>query len=257
MTDPARLPSSEDFAAAADWWREAGLDHDFACDATDWLAPPPVSDPDNDAAAGALPPPLKGAAPAPAEIVSPIRFGGDQAHWPQELSAFAPWWLTDPAVELGGTGPRIAPRGNARPALMVIVAHPEAEDRDTLLSGQEGRLLNGFLRAAAIAPDQIYIASVLPRFAAAPDWPQIKASGAAEVLAHHIALVSPQRLLLLGDSIPPLLGHGTAQEGKSLPAFNHKGREYPYVGAKGLARMLRSAVHRRDLWQSWLDGTDG
>ena len=154
---------------------------------------------------------------------------------------------------------RQAPSGRLllTPALMVIVAHPEEVDHDTLLSGPEGGLLAGFLRAASIAPDQAYIASVLPRFTAAPDWSQIKTSGAANVLAHHIALAAPQRLLLLGDSIPPLLGHGTAQEGKSLRAFNHKGRDYPYVGAKGLARMLRSAAHRRDLWQGWLDGTDG
>lgn len=257
MTDPASLPSHEDFAGAADWWRDAGLEHGFADDATDWLAPPPVSDADMAAAAGASPPPVRPAAAAPVEIASPVRFGGDEAEWPQDLAGFAPWWLSNPAVELGGTGPRVAPRGRAQPALMVIVAHPEEEDRDTLLSGPEGRLLAGFLRAASIAPDQAYIASVLPRFTAAPDWSQINASGAADVLAHHVALAAPQRLLLLGDSIPPLLGHGTAQEGKSLRAFNHKGRDYPYVGAKGLARMLRSAAHRRDLWQSWLDGTDG
>ncbi|QYU70242.1 hypothetical protein J4558_09040 [Leptolyngbya sp. 15MV] len=28
------LPQADDFAAALDWWREAGVDHDFADQAT-------------------------------------------------------------------------------------------------------------------------------------------------------------------------------------------------------------------------------
>lgn len=257
MSDPATLPSREDFAAAADWWREAGLDQQFADDATDWLAPPPLSE------AEAAPAPPAAAAekaapknePAAAENSAP--FGGDEAQWPQDLGQFASWWLNDATLEIGGTGPRVAPRGPARPALMVVIAHPEEQDRDTLLSGPQGQLLGGFLRAAGISPDAVYCAALLPRFTAAPDWPRIEAVGAGAVLAHHIGLVAPERIVFFGRNIPPLLGHGMAQEGKSLPGFNHKGRSFPYVEAQGLARMLRSAAVRRDFWQSWLDGTDG
>lgn len=261
-TETGRLPDEEDFAAAIDWWREAGVDCDFSDDATDWLAPAPQAAPPASAKAAlpdpvAAPPPARTPPPPPVENTSPVQFGGEEATWPGDLAAFTGWWLEEPSLETGGTGPRIAPRGAANPEVMVIVAHPEEQDRDQLLSGMEGRLLAGFLRAAGIAPEQAYLASLLPRFTAAPDWPLLAASGCGAVLAHHISLVQPKRILVLGRNIPPLLGHDTAQEGKSLRCFNHKGRSFPYVESQGLARLLRSAAARRHLWRSWLDGTDG
>ena len=260
MTDPAPLPSREDFAAAIEWWRDSGVDYDFCDDVTDWLAPPPASANEADASlapeALSAPPPIA-RSPLPVEIASPVRFGGEEPDWPTELAGFADWWLREPSLELGGTGPRIAPRGNAQPRLMVVIAHPEEQDQTELLSGAQGRLLSGILRAAGIAAEQTYVASVLPRFTAAPDWPQIASARAGAVLAHHIGLVQPERILFLGRNIPSLLGHAMAQEGKSLLRFNHKGRSIPYVEGQGLARLLRSAAVRRDFWQSWLDGTDG
>lgn len=266
MTETAtatdRLPSEEDFAAALDWWREAGVDCDFHDDLTEWLAAPvsegPVQAPqpvDPEPAQSA--PPARRAPPPPVENSSPVLFGGEEGGWPTDLSAFAQWWLEHPSLETGGSGPRVAPRGIAGAELMVIVAHPEEQDRDVLLSGPEGALLSGFLRAAGIAPDQAYLASLLPRFSAAPYWPQLAQNGCGAVLAHHIGLVAPKRILFLGRNIPPLLGHDMAQDGKTLRQFNHKGRSFPYVEGQGLARMLRSAALRRNLWHSWLDGTDG
>ena len=261
-TPNGRLPDEADFAAAIDWWREAGVDCDFSDDVTDWLTPAPEAA--APAPAGiqatshaASPPSARSAPPLPVENTSPVRFGGDEASWPGDLAAFGAWWLAEPSLETGGTGPRIAPHGPAQPDLMVIVDHPEEADRDRLLSASEGRLLAGFLRAAGVAAENVYLASLLPRFTAAPDWSALGANGCDAVLAHHIGLVQPKRILVLGRNIPPLLGHDTAQEGKSLRCFNHKGRSFPCVEGQGLARLLRSAAARRDLWQSWLDGTDG
>lgn len=259
-TETGRLPGEADFAAALDWWREAGLDCDFADDATDWLAKPDPAGPAAPAAEAPAPAPAaaparSSAQPLPVENASPVRFGGEEAGWPTDLAAFHAWWMAEASLETGGTGPRIAPRGVAQADLMVIVAHPEEHDRETLLSGPEGALLGGFLRAAGIPPERAYLASLLPRFSAAPDWPALRQSGCGGLLAHHVALVQPARLLVLGRNIPPLLGHDTTQEGKTLRCFNHKGRSFPYVEGEGLAVLLRKAARRRDLWQSWLDGT--
>lgn len=261
-SETGRLPSEEDFAAALDWWRDAGVDYDFSEDVTEWLDAPvaeTVARPSAEAAAAPVPTAAapQRTPPVPVENASPVRFGGDDSDWPSDPAAFARWWLENPSLEIGGTGPRVAPRGPSSPDLMVIVAHPEEQDRDRLLSGPEGNLLAGFLRAAGLAYDRAYLATALPRFTPAPDWAQITASGCGEVLAHHIGLVEPKRILFLGRNIPPLLGHGMAQDGKTLRCFNHKGRSFPYVEGQGLARMLRSAALRRNLWQSWLDGTDG
>lgn len=262
-TDTGRLPGEADFAAALDWWREAGVDCDFADDATDWLADrvaEPVASPANAAAdpAPVQPSPSRApTTPTPVENASPARFGGEETSWPATLGAIAEWWMAESSLETGGTGPRIPPRGVAEPDLMVIVAHPEEQDSASLLSGMQGRLLAGFFRAAGIAPERAYIASLLPRFTAAPEWPHLGAIGCGAVLAHHIDLVQPKRILFLGRNIPPLLGHDMAQEGKTLRCFNHKGSSFPCVEGQGLARLLRSAAARRALWQSWLDGTDG
>lgn len=260
-TDMGRLPGEQDFAAALDWWREAGVDCDFADDATDWLAErvaePVASRAGEPSAAPPVQAPRAPVPPPPVENASPVRFGGEEHSWPTSLPAFADWWMIEPSLEAGGTGPRVPPRGVAEPDLMVIVAHPEEQDSASLLSDIQGRLLAGFLRAAGIAPERTYVASLLPRFTAAPDWPHLAAIGCGVVLAHHIDLVQPKRILFLGRNIPPLLGHDMAQEGKTLRCFNHKGRSFPCVEGQGLARLLRSAAARRALWQSWLDGTDG
>lgn len=258
MSEPARPPAREEIAAAIEWWRDAGVDNLYHDDATAWLAqgePAPAAAP-----TPAVEPPV---APGPRLAQRPVEeiarppFGGPEQGWPDRLDRFAPWWLAEPALEIGGTGPRIAPRGLAEPPLMVVVAHPEEEDRDTLLSGEQGRLLLGFLRAAGLEAERVYLASLLPRFTAAPDWVAAAMAGAGKVLAHHIGLVSPQRLLILGGNILPLLGNDTAQEGKTSRHFNHKGRSFPFVEGQGPARLLRSAAARRALWHSWLDGTDG
>ncbi|WP_324260634.1 hypothetical protein U4960_10750 [Altererythrobacter sp. H2] len=258
MTEPCRLPDRDEFAAALAWWRSAGVDHDFADDATDWLAEPDQPAAAATASVGGSGPASAARPPAPpVEIRSAPVLGGEQGGWPEDLATFHHWWLTEPLLEAGGTGPRIVPRGAQGAALMVIVAHPEEEDREALLSGPQGRLLTGFLRATGIGAEQAYLASVVPRFTAAPDWASLGASGAGRLLAHHIGLVQPDRIVFLGRNILPLLGHDTAQEGKTLRRFNHKGRNFPFVEGQGLARLLRSAAARRDLWQSWLDGTDG
>ena len=117
-TTTGRLPAPEDFAAAIDWWREAGVDCDFSDDVTDWLAGPPSASEEQAADAVVSPPPAvveprTGAGPDPVENPKAVPFEGEEGGWPDRLEAFAPWWLSEPALELGGTGPRIAPRGPA------------------------------------------------------------------------------------------------------------------------------------------------
>lgn len=244
----APLPQAEDFAAALDWWREAGVDHDFTDDPTDWLAPPPAA-PDKGVPAA----PVR-REPEPAAPAGKPAFGGEPATWPDDLERFRAWWLSDDALEDGGIGPRVAPRGPAKADVMVVVAMPGEEDTEVLLSGAQGRLLNGFLRAAGLAEETIYVASVLPRCAPMPD---LAREGLGEILRHHAALVAPQRIIALGRNILPLLAHEPAQAPATLPRFNHDSRNVPIMEARGPAELLRSARARAELWQSWLDWTDG
>lgn len=252
ITDQSAAPGSlkAGIAAALDWWREAGVDHDYHDDPRNWL--PAVVQPDGAAGAAELAPAwiAPKAEPEPAPVV-----GGDPASWPQRLEDFSAWWLAEPSLDHGIVMERIAPRGPPGAAVMVLVDHPEASDRTALLSGPEGKLLNAFLLAAGIAADSVYVASVLPRHTPLPDWTALIRAGLDKVTAQHVALVAPQRVILLGSHISPLLGHDPANSAESLRGFNHEGRTIPTLVAPGLTEMLARPRRKAVLWQRWLDWT--
>jgi DNA polymerase len=250
MPRPASSALESDIAAALDWWRQAGVDATYTDEAQGWLREPEA---ERDRAPAAK-------TPSPAIEPKPVRarqIGGPQEAWPQDLAAFRQWWLAEPSLDEGGLAPRIAPVGDADPELMVLVAMPEEVDRDTLLSGPFGRLLDGFLAATGVASAQVYQASALARHTALPDWPGLAADGLGKVIARHVALVRPKRLLVLGRNILPLCGHDPAQPAAALTFFNHEGGRVPVLAEVGLDRLLANAQLRARLWKRWLDWTDG
>jgi len=241
-------------SAALDWWREAGVDFDYLDDPRDWLPPPPPEP-------GARPAPAMAAPPAEPKEERPP-FGGPPAQWPQSLEAFAPWWLAEPLLDAGRTSDRVPPRGPANPALMILIPEPEPGDTETghLLSGRQGKLITAMLAAMAIAPDQVYFATALPRITPAPDWAALKTAGLGAVLAHHIALVSPARLLALGGNILPLLGHEPPQSPAIIPIVNqqeagHMSKDIPALAAPDPATLLDRPGSKASLWQRWLRWT--
>lgn len=165
QTDPAR-----DLAGALAWWAEAGIDCAFRDEPVSWLTPPLEIK-------SAAPPPAEAKAAAPRRAAAADAPLLDPATFPADLTAFRDWWLAEPLLDSGRLSGRIAPRGQAGAELMVIVGDPEAEDREALLSGPQGRLLAGFLSAAAIDPAQAYVASVLPRHTPHADWAALAAQG--------------------------------------------------------------------------------
>jgi uracil-DNA glycosylase len=134
---------------------------------------------------------------------------------------------------------------------------PEADDGETLLSGAHGRLIANMVRAMGLAPEEVYLAAALPRHMALPGWADLAADGLGDVLRHHIALAAPRRLLVLGSDVLSLLGHNPAQ---ASPAFNQieiQGREVPLLSGYAPGRLLDHARLRADLWQRWLEWSDG
>jgi DNA polymerase len=197
--------------------------------------------------------PRAAAAPADTPAVPAI----DRSHWPQDLTGFTAWWLSEPALDDGRASGRVPPRGPAGAGVMVIVPEPERGDADRLLSGPQGRLLDAMLAAMEIAPEQAYLASVLPRHMPMPDWAALAAKGLGAVLCHHVALVRPQRLIALGGNILPLLGHDPAQSPAVLREFNHEGLTIPLLTGKALVALLERPRWKAGLWQGWLDWTEG
>jgi len=233
---------------ALGWWQEAGVAHAFADDATDWLARA-------DGPAAQTPPPHAAtetpAAPAPKP--ERARIGGAREHWPDALTAFQDWWLTEPTLTDGPITARVPPRGRSQPKLMVLVAEPEADDGAELLSGAQGRLLTAILAVMRISAEDTYFASVLPARIPLADWGELGARGLGEVAAHHINLVAPQRLITFGGCIPPLLGHNPTQSAAFLQIVNHEQGKLPMLFARDLAFLLDRPGARKGFWQQWLD----
>lgn len=245
---PRPSPLQTDIAAALDWWRGAGVDAVYADEPQAWLADPASEAPASPGEGKRAEKPE----PPPAALI-----GGPRAAWPRDLESFKEWWLAEPLLDEGGLAPRVAPVGEAGAALMVLVAMPEEGDRDTLLSGPQGRLLDGFLAAAGLAPEQVYRAAALPRHTQLADWGELERQGLGAVLAHHVALAKPKRLIVLGRNILPLCGHDPAQGAQKLRAFNHEGGRVPALYEVGLERLLSNWQSRARLWQRWLEWTDG
>lgn len=242
--DPAPPPTlAEALAAAQAWWREAGVDLAYKDAPQAWLAP----EAEEAEAISAMP-------AAPPALARP-RLGGDAALWPRNLPAFRQWWLEEPSLDPGGTRGRVAPRGVARAPLMVLVAMPEAEDRDTLLSGVQGRLVANMARAMGFGPEQTYLAAALPRCTPLPDWPALAADGMGQVLLHHLALAAPQRLIVLGRDVLPLLGHDPAQAAPFVSEVAIQSGTVPLLASYAPERLLQHPRLRAELWRRWLEWT--
>ncbi len=247
MDQGAKAGFTEEFAAAIEWWRDAGVDCDFAEEATRWLEP-----------AEAKPAPERRLITVAAAPPPPPTPTIDRTEWPQDLAGFTQWWLTDPVLDDGRTSGRIAPRGVQGAPWMVIVPDPEREDTENdgqMLSGPQGKLLDAMLNAMGIAPDQVYLASVLPRHMPMADWPALSESGFGGLLLHHVKLVAPQRVIALGSNILPLLGNDPAHNPAVLREINHDGLTIPLLAGKSLSALLERPRWKAGLWQGWLDWT--
>jgi DNA polymerase len=89
---------------------------------------------------------------------------------------------------------------------MLIALMPEAVDSTDLFSGPEGRLLRNMLAALGVGEQQAYFATALPAAMQMPDWEGLAASGLGAVLSHHVSLARPERVMLLGNPLAPMLG---------------------------------------------------
>lgn len=248
MDDPTKAGFAADIAAALDWWRDAGVDGDFVDEPTRWLAPAEMAKPTGAELRPVTPP------PPPPEPAKPTI---DRGAWPQDLAAFTAWWLSEPALDDGRVSGRVPPRGNRGADLMILVPDPERDDTDRLLSGPQGRLLDAMLATMGIAPDQVYLASALPRHMPMADWPALAEKGFGALLCHHVKLVAPRRLIALGNNILPLLSHDPAHNPAVSRSFNHDGLTVPFLAGRSLAALLERPRWKAGLWQGWLDWTDG
>ncbi|MEO1222140.1 MAG: hypothetical protein AAFY42_12440, partial [Pseudomonadota bacterium] len=175
------------------------------------------------------------------------------ANPPQTLSDFHDWWLSAPGLDAIGPRGRVAPHGPQNAELMVLVIDPEQGDRDALLSGPQGRLLTRIIAAMGLSQESVYFASALPRHTPMADTGAIAASGMDAVTQFHVNLVSPQKLLAFGASIPPLLGHGLTNDLSLLREINQTTPPIPLFVTEGLDAMMAMPRLKARFWRRWIE----
>ena len=173
-------------ASILDWWHDAGVDLLVEDEPRDWRAPEPARAP-------ALSPQHS---PSAAPVMAPV------ALLPETLEAFLAWRLSDAAPEATWDGVSLTATGPADAALMVLVDCPDREDGEAgqILSGAPGRLFDRMLAAMGQSRETVHIASVCARRPIAGRTPAGLEARLAEIALHHVGLIAPRGLLLLGNA---------------------------------------------------------
>ena len=260
MTASNPPPSSDlsvELAAALDWWRDAGVDSDFNDYATAWLPLEEAKASDGEKKPE-QPAPNKSAKPA----LTPSTLGTPQAvtrvdffagTTPTTLTEFHEFWMSAPGLDAIGPRDRIAPRGVEGADLMVLVLEPEPVDRDTLLSGPQGKLLESILKAAGTDPANVYLASALTRHTPMADTQALAQSGLDAVLVRHIELAKPKRLIGFGAGLVPLLGLDASPTDKPLRNINHTPPIEGALLSEGLDTLLDMPRLKARFWRRWIE----
>lgn len=235
---------SEGLAAAQEWWRGVGVEYDYLDEAKPWLKDKEVE---------AAPAPRSAAKVEDAPPPEPEKPAIQSEDLPQDLGAFHEWWCDQANAIPGATGRRLMPRGDVGAQLMVIVPSPEMQDRSQLLEGAQGVLVANILRALNVAQTDSYLASALPSAMAEPDWNDLHLQGLGTVLAHHIGLAQPKRVLLLGRGLPLLLGHGADAAPENLVEIDSSSGKLPVLTSFAPDRLLGHARQRKLLWHRLLE----
>ena len=187
--------------SAIEWWIDAGVDASVDDTPRDWLA----------------------AIVAPARPAT-ARASGAVAALPDTLEAFLAWRGGEHAPEAAWPGAMIAAQGPVDAPLLVLVDVPEREDAGSLLGGAAGRLFDRMLAAIGQNRDTIHLVAVCAkRPVTGRIAPEIE-ERLGEIARHHVALVAPKRVLLLGNAPSrALLGADVAPARESLRVVNLTG----------------------------------
>ena len=214
-------------ASALAWWQDAGVDTLVDEAPRDWLA---------------------FAAPAAMVSAAPV-----ENAWPTTLDAWRDWRHGADAPEAGWPGGWIPSAGPAGAAVMVLVDCPDRDDREALLGGPAGRLFDRMLAAIGLTRESVHLAALCAKRPTAGRLP----AGAGERLGerlgelalHHIGLVAPRRLLVLGDAASrAILATNVAAARGRLHRLDHKGGQTDVVASFHLRFLLDKPAAKAGAW---------
>jgi uracil-DNA glycosylase family 4 len=240
--------SHADAASVLQWWSDAGVDVMIDETPHDWLRARPET-----AVAAPVVAEERMAAPEPASTPAPAPAAREpEPALPDQLPLFRAWLAENDRVPLAAPSvPRVCPSGDPASGLIILADMPSGEDcaSGTLISGEAGRLFDRMLAAIGRSRETVYLAAL--SCLRSPDGRLSTeiARSCAELARHHVGLVQPKALLLLGDSVSKaLLG---------LPMAQSRGRwhEIPVYGGTVRAMvtlppayLLGQSAHKALAW---------
>lgn len=220
-------------ASALEWWRDAGVDMFVEDEARDWLArvPPPT--------------PVIAAEAAVAAPVAEVL--------PDTLEAFVEWRMGDAAPEAGWMTSRLAPTGPADAEWVIVTDVPEIEDSERLMSGPAGRLLDRMLAAVGQSRESVYL---MPLATARPVTGRIAPDDEPRLLElarHHLTLLKPAKLLLLGQSARRVLAETMGNSlTNPIRLVNHFGANTVTVASYHPRFLLERPAAKSEAWKHLL-----
>ena len=249
MLEPKESVHTEMIVSALDWWVDAGVDVLVEDEPRVWLAAKDVPAP-----------PTKVAASIPAKV-APIAM-------PDDLPAFVDWLMqTDALSEAGPCANRVRPAGDPASDIMVIIDMPDVGDTTNgiLIGGEAGQLFDKMVAATHQLDgvernrSTIYLASLLPGRTPGGSIDEATLAAALPILRHHIDLVAPKKLWLMGQTVSrALLGPDAALGQARLQIFNHNGRIMDAVVTHPPRFLLQQPKWKKGAWdniQTLIKGT--
>ena len=249
---------AKDAASALDWWRDAGVDVLVEDAPTGWLsAAPPVHPEEGLSGAKArLEGHAQGLRNASSHALSrsparTVRVAGELAPLPATLAEFLAWRAGEAAPEAGWHGPALAATGPIEAETMVLVDCPDRDDRD-LLSGAAGRLFDRMLAAIGLERAGVHVAAVCWKRPTAGRVPRDVETRLGEIARHHVALVAPKQLILMGNAASrAVLSMESVEARGRLRALNHKNGTEGHALATHHPRLLLERPEMKA--QAWKD----
>lgn len=229
--DASELTRAE-AAGLLGWWLEAGVDLAIAEEPRNWLRKAPAGHSGGEEARSAetVPPsPLDSPAAAPA---STLERG-------ETLEAFHAWLRHASDLPLFRSGSaRALPHGPEQAEIMLITDLPSRDcaGEGKPIGGEAWDLAVRMLGAIGFKPEQAYVASLSCFPSPANRIDERELARCSEDMRHHIGLVKPKRLLLLGD--------GPAKALTGQPTLQARGRVHRIGGVPAVA-----TLHPRQLLQ--------
>lgn len=221
-------------ASALAWWQDAGVDIVVDDLPRDWTA--------REAA-----PPVKGAAALP--VAPEVE---EELPLPATLEAFVDWRFGGDAPESSWGEPVVQAAGDPAAPLMIVTDMPESSDCDAgaLLSGNAGRLLDRMLAAIGHDRGSVYIVSLCIARPVTGLVPREVEERLAELARHHVALVAPKQLLLLGQAVGRAILGADAGLGRGrLQTVNHQDGQSQAVATYHPRFLLTKPAAKADAWR--------